>query len=214
MSLIRWCLGITILSVWAALIGTALYVAMHEPASDTPAADAIVVLGAGIDGESGRPGPYFQARIARAAELHAAGVAPRVLITGGSDTLSAEAVAAEVRRAARGAGIPEAVLSVESRSLSTLQNALFTRDDLPAGAETSVVLVTHRFHQPRAWASFRWAGFSRIDMVAPDAGEPFAVTEALLWEAVKWPLNVARGAVAAGLDAADVPRSNYIAMLE
>ena len=58
MKLIRWIFALAVLSIWAALIGTALYVAMYEADATVPEADAIVVLSAnpadssGISGET------------------------------------------------------------------------------------------------------------------------------------------------------------------
>ena len=54
MKLIRWIIAIVVLSVWAALIGTSLYVAMYSPTDEVPEGAAIVAL-AGI--ESSVPSP-------------------------------------------------------------------------------------------------------------------------------------------------------------
>lgn len=212
MALIRWLLALTILAVWAALIGTSLYVAMYEPPAAQPQADAIVILG-GEMGEQGRPIGETLERIARGAELYEAGAADTVIITGGSP-VSPEATIREHRAAAVAAGIPEDVLIIEGTARSTLQNALFTLDMQPITEETTLLLVTHRYHLPRAWASYRWAGFQNVELAAADPDAPFAVTENLLWESVKWPFNVARGAAAWAAKQGDVPRDNYLAYLE
>lgn len=213
MALVRWIIGIAAVAVAAALAGTSLYVALHEPSRSIDPAGAIVVLGAGIDPETARPTAAMRARMALGADLYAAGAAPRVIVTGGSSRQPARAVAREVRAVARSLGLPDAALTVEAASLSTLQNALFTRD-LIGDPLTPILLVTHRSHQPRALASFRWAGFGDIALAAPDADRPFALDAQIVREAVAWPVNLVRAALASAAMAADIPRSAYIALLE
>ena len=76
-------------------------------------------------------------------------------------------------------------------------------------------LVTHRYHLPRANASFRWAGFENVINVAADPDGRFRRSaRALLWESVKWPMNVLRAAAASAAMAGDVPRENYMKYLE
>lgn len=214
MSLIRRLLALILLSVGVALIGTSVWIVTYDPPATLPRADAIVVLGAGVNPETGALGRQFVSRIAKGAEMYAKGAAPTVVITGGSDHHSPQTVAATVREKAVALGIPQNALIVESASLSTLQNALFTRDLLPDVAETSFILVTHRYHQPRAWASFRWAGFSDPALVAADADVPFAISKGLLREGLAWPFNLARAAGASIADLFDLPRERYIGFLQ
>ena len=66
----------------------------------------------------------------------------------------------------------------------------------------------------RAQASFRWAGFDNVTTAAADNVSGFVITEGLLWESLKWPLNVARAAAASAAMAGDVPRENFLKYLE
>ncbi len=212
MKLIRWIFAIAVLSIWAALIGTALYVAMYNETDPLPEAEAIVVLsGAGAD--LGGIGPETQARINRGVELFEAGTAPRLILTGGTGT-SNPAVADAMREAAIEAGVPEDAITVETESLSTLQNALFTADTDAVASEAPIIIVTHRYHLPRANASFRWAGFTDITNAAADPDGGFQISEGLLWESLKWPYNALRAAAASAAMAGDVPRESYIRYLE
>lgn len=212
MRLIRWIIAIAVLSVWAALIGTALYVAMYEPTDEVPEAAAIIALGAnstnggGISGES-------EERIRRAVELFEAGAAPVLVVTGAS-AQSPDSVAAAMRDYAVEAGVPETAILVEDQSHSTLQNALFTADLEELDKSQPVLLVTHRYHLPRARASFRWAGFDNVMGAAADNVSGFVITEGMLWEAISWPVNVVRAAAASAAMAGDVPRENYVKYLE
>lgn len=212
MKLIRWTIAIIVLSVWAALIGTALYVAIYEPVEEVPSGAAIVAL-AGNAGKTGTVTGETEARIKRAVELFEAGAAPILVVTGGSAGTDAP-VAAAMRDFAIAAGVPEEAILVEDQSHSTLQNALFTADLAELDKSEPIIIVTHRYHLPRANASFRWAGFENVTNAAADNVSGFAISEPMLWEAIRWPLNVARAAAASAAMAGDVPRENFVKYLE
>ena len=209
MALIRWIFAIVVLSGWLALIGTGLYVAMYSENEATPEGDVIVVL-AGNAAKNGALNGQTGLRLDKAIALYEAGAAPKILVTGGGEP----PVAVTMRDTAIEAGVPEADIIVEDASHSTLQNALFSADIEELNADGKVILVTHRYHLPRAWASYRWAGFSNVTRVAADPDAGFNITPSLLWETVKWPLNVARAAAASAAMAGDVPRENYLKYLE
>lgn len=212
MKFIRWIFAITILSGWIALIGTGLYVAMYEGKIDLPEAEAIVV----VSGNAGKNGGMLgetEARLNRAVALYNEGLAPRLILSGGSKS-DAETVADAMKATAIAGGVPENAITVEGASHSTLQNAIFAADIEDLSKAAPILLVTHRYHLPRANASFRWAGFSDITNVAADPDGGFQITPGLLWESVKWPLNVLRAGAASAAQAGNVPREDYIQYLE
>lgn len=212
MKLIRWIIAIAVLSVWTALIGTALYVALYKPAEDIPKGAAIIAL-SGEASTSGGVTGETEARIARAVELFEAEAAPVLVVTGG--TMGGDgAVAEAMRDYAIAAGVPADAILVEPNAHSTLQNALFTADLAELDKTQPVIIVTHRYHLPRANASFRWAGFESVTNAAADNIDGFAISEPLLWEAIKWPMNILRAAAASAAMAGDVPRENYVKYLE
>ncbi len=210
MGLIRWIFAIAILSIWTALIGTALYVALYSPDADVPTGDAIVVLagnagktGKGLSGETAE-------RLNAGVALYQAEAAPLLVVTGGGEPPVAEAM----RDMAIGLGVPEDAIIVENKSHSTLQNALFTADFEAIDSGAQLILVTHRYHLPRANVSFRWAGFSNVANHAADPEAGFQVSGGMLWESLKWPFNVLRASAASIALAGDVPRENFIQYLE
>lgn len=213
MKLIRWILAIAVLSVWAALIGTALYVALYEPSETAPEGAAIVAL-AGNVGANGVLGGETEARVQKAVELYEAGAAPLLVMTGGPKTGNSPPLAEAMRDYAVAAGVPAEAILVDSASHSTLQNALFTSDFAELDKTAPIIIVTHRYHLPRANASFRWAGFDTVISTAADPTDDFQITQSLLWESLKWPLNVVRAAAASAAMAGDVPRENYLKYLE
>ena len=209
MKLIRWIFALAVLSIWGAFIGTALYVALFEPRADVPSGDAIIAL-AGNAGKNNGMNGETKVRLDRAVALYQEGAAPVLVVTGGGEPPVAEAM----RDAAVAAGIPAEAILVENKSHSTLQNAMFAADIETLDKGGNVLLVTHRYHLPRANASMRWAGFSNVTNVAADPVKGFEFTESLLWESVKWPLNVVRAAAASAATAGGVPRENFIKYLE
>jgi len=212
MKFIRWIFAIAVLSVWIALIGTGLYVAMYEGKTDLPEAEAIVVV-SGTAGKNGGMLGETEARLNRAVALYNEGLAPRLILSGGSKS-DAETVADAMKADAIAGGVPENAITVEGASHSTLQNAIFAADIEDLSKAAPILLVTHRYHLPRANASFRWAGFSDITNVAADPDGGFQITPGLLWESVKWPLNVLRAGAASAAQAGNVPREDYIQYLE
>jgi uncharacterized SAM-binding protein YcdF (DUF218 family) len=100
------------------------------------AADALVVLGGGV-----------HERPVRAAELFRQAVAPRIFITGAGDDLINRDILQKL-------GVPRSAMELESDSLTTRENALFTIRLLRAEHVRSAVLVTTWYHARRALKTF------------------------------------------------------------
>lgn len=151
-------------------------------------ADAIVCLGGGTS--EVRLYRTSAERAAQCIEIYRTGAAPLIVFSGiGAGPLMADM--------ARANGVPDEAILVESDSRSTLQNALFTADLIPA--DTPIILVTDAFHLPRSWVSFRVMGFDDQTLVAsgaPRVNIKFLAREALavwfnagriaLWWATPW----------------------------
>lgn len=209
MGMIRWIVSLAVLSAWLAFVGTALYVAIYDAPDEVPEAQAIVVLGGAAELDGAMTAETAQ-RLARGLELYESGKAPLIVVSGGGEPPVALAMA----EAALAAGVPAAAILAEAGSRSTLQNALFTGDFAEIDKDAPTLVVTQRYHLPRAWASFRWAGFADVTRVAADPEDGFALSAPLVWEAVKWPYNVLRAAAASAAMAGGVPRENWIKYLE
>ena len=184
--------ALILLSGGAALGGVAASVYLYKDPDPVPLAAAIVVLsgpGAGseVTGET-------MERVERGIALLQANAAPLLVMSGGG-RLDANGLGdADIMAAyARDRGVPDALMRLEARSNSTLQNAWLTAKIDDIDPAEPVILVTHRYHLPRAWASFRWAGFTDIALIAADRDAPL-VTAGLLMETVKWPANAVRAA--------------------
>jgi uncharacterized SAM-binding protein YcdF (DUF218 family) len=127
----------------------------HRSLAEPPAtAPLVVVLGGGIRYD-GVLHPRSTNHMREAIRFFDEGRVDAIHFSGGALGPIPEAHA--MRRLAIEAGVPGSAITIEDRSTSTLQNALYTREaigPLPPGT----VIVTDRTHMARAWLSFWWAG--------------------------------------------------------
>jgi uncharacterized SAM-binding protein YcdF (DUF218 family) len=119
-------------------------------------ADALVVLGRGVDASGALPRLAKQ-RVERAAALYAWETAPRIIFSGRC-SLMTDAIPSVTEAAAMAAyaielGLPRDALHVEEQSRDTIGNAYFVlRDHLEPNDWTSIRVVTSDFHiQRTAW---------------------------------------------------------------
>ena len=149
------------------------------PYPELPKADAIVVLGGGIKAPLA-PRPWLDLaeegdRVLYGARLWKAGKAPIIVMSGGRiqwrGTGDSEAV--DMAELATVMGVSADNIVMETRSLNTHQNAIYTAKVLEGMEIQQILLVTSAMHMPRSLAIFRKAGFDPI--AAPT---DFLVTEA------------------------------------
>jgi uncharacterized SAM-binding protein YcdF (DUF218 family) len=136
--------------------------------------NVIIVLGSGVvraDHGQIEPGLFAHGRIARALMLYrnckAAGAVCLVEVSGGDPEHLGQPIATVYARRLRAMGIPAADLMLETRSMSTWQNAQFSAPMLKTAHPDRIVLVTSAMHMWRAQWSFRHFG---IDAAPVRAG--------------------------------------------
>ncbi len=187
----------TIAALVAGLVSVAIplvsVLSYADPTLPTDAAAIIVV--SGPYAPAGRPSET-RARVARGIALWQAGAAPLLVLSGKIYGPRGENIAAVMQDQAMAAGVPASAIRLEPSASSTLQNALFSADLLGAIKAAPVIVVTHRYHLPRAWASFRWAGFANVTMVAADAATPMFSLRSAGLEPLKWPYDTLRAGAA------------------
>ena len=114
---------------------------------DQRPAAAIVVMGAAQ--YNGRPSPVFAARLDHAIDLYKAGVAPRLVVTGGKAQGDRTTEAATARAYAIDRGVPDDAILVEDRSRTTLESIRSVGDLLRANGLDTAVFVSDRPHMLR-----------------------------------------------------------------
>lgn len=156
-----WCWSTPLASHW--LRGQ--LEAQYPPLALTrvPTAQALVVLGGTMQpSDAMRPWPNLESgadRVWHAARLYAAGKAPLVLLSGGSDmTRASQAEAQAMRQFLIDLGVPAAAVVTEEHSRNTRQNAEMSAVLLRERGIHKVLLVTSALHMRRAVKLFEQQG--------------------------------------------------------
>lgn len=158
---ILWGLGV-ILALWLVvvlLLGVAILVVGRQDHAEP--SDVIVVLGSGLRRDSS-PGPAFYRRTAKAAELYQQGFAPHIICTGGFTAGHVRSEADACRELLEEAGVPASAISLEERSRSTIENAVYTREIMDANGWQTAIVVSDAYHLLRAGWIFREAGVQAV----------------------------------------------------
>lgn len=136
------CLGVALVA------GYATYRVWAEgQRDDQRPADAIVVMGAAQ--YDGRPSPILAARLEHAVALYRAGIAPRLVVTGGKASGDRTTEAATARAFAMARGVPGEVILVEDQSRTTLESIRAVGGVMRANGLRNAVFVSDRPHMLR-----------------------------------------------------------------
>jgi uncharacterized SAM-binding protein YcdF (DUF218 family) len=143
-----------ILRIFAIVLATAIactsVIYFSIPMQDTQQAqfDVILVLGNPAK-DDGSIAPVAESRVMEAIRQYRAGVAPRMLMTGGA--VRNRFVEAQVMlQFARSQGVPASALLAEGESRNTIQNAYYSYKIMQAHNWTSALVVTSPSHVRRA----------------------------------------------------------------
>ncbi|WP_164870817.1 YdcF family protein [Mesobaculum littorinae] len=188
-------LAILIFVIWALPAATAAYFAtLWTPPAIPEDLGAVVVLSAGVppDGRIlGQTKARTETGVALVAAVAEGAAAPAIIFSGGRGGMDPAAKGTLMLDHARAMGLSTDRARAETGSHSTLQNALLSAPLLPRDGRP-VAIVTHRYHLPRSWASFRWAGVRPLVLVPADpAGAPVEWRD-IAMEGIKLPVNAAR----------------------
>ena len=142
----RWKKWLWLLAVPPAAYSGTTYWRITAQASHDEArpADAIVVFGAAE--YDGRPSPVYKARLDHAAQLYHRGLAPMVIITGGSgnDPRFSEGVVG--REYLKTLGIPDSQLIAETQSPDTAESARRVANIMAVNGMHSCLAVSDSYH--------------------------------------------------------------------
>jgi uncharacterized SAM-binding protein YcdF (DUF218 family) len=141
-----------LLVVLALAAGLAAYgaysIASYADGSDDGRADAAVVLGAAVWGES--PSPVFRERINHAIALYRADRVKKLIFTGAPDSSNEPAESAAAKAYAMKQGVPAADILVEDRSRTTEENLRYALLLSRAHGLRTLLIVSDPLHMKRA----------------------------------------------------------------
>lgn len=147
------------------------------PQSSSANADAIVVLGGGID-KNGMPSYSSMKRVYIGSNLLLKGRVPLLLLTTGrTNPYTDKSEAAGMQMIAITMGIPESKIILEEKSYNTFTNAVETKKILKKHGIGSIILVTSFEHLYRSYATFIKQGIKVI---------PFAEKRGLFFNSIGW----------------------------
>lgn len=138
-------------------------------------ADVAVVLGAAV-WSGGRPSPTLARRTLHGVHLLQRGAARHLLLTGGIGR-HPPSEASVMRGLAERAGVPAARMLLDESAGTTLDSARTCAAMIAARRWTRVLIVTDRYHLPRALLAFR-----RFGIVAQGSPPPEGRGDTGQWE--------------------------------
>jgi uncharacterized SAM-binding protein YcdF (DUF218 family) len=142
--------ALTVGMILVQLVAFTVYAVLYGRITRPRHADAVVVLGAGLNGTE--PTPLLAARVDRGIamlrELQDAGEEVTLVLSGGQGADEEIAEAEAMARYAEKAGVPREQMVLEDRSTTTEENLRNTRDLL--GKDARLVVVTSNYHALRA----------------------------------------------------------------
>jgi vancomycin permeability regulator SanA len=129
--------------------------------ADSPAKPVAIVFGAGL-WRDGSPSPVLRDRVRTAADLYFAGKVQKLLMSGDNSTIYHNEPAA-MRQYALELGVPDDAIVLDYAGRRTYDTCLRAREIFGV---TDVVLVTQKFHLPRAVFTCNMLGVSGVGVDA------------------------------------------------
>ncbi len=143
-------------------------------------ATAIVVLGAAQ--YVGRPSPVLRARLDHAIELWRAGLAPRLIVTGGRGEGDTTSEAAVSRRYALRRGVPDSAIVLENTGRTTRESLRGVAAIMSGQPRRDVILVSDPFHMLRLAILARRFGLEPL--TSPTRTSPISQNRDRAWRYV------------------------------
>lgn len=166
-----------------ALAGLALWALVHLAAitvdgltDDDQPADVVVVLGNHVSPE-GEPARRLALRLDRGLELYAAGLAPRIIVSGGQDPGSPHE-AEVMKRYLVARGVPAEHVIEDRGGVNTHATARFVAAYLRERGQTRAIAVSQYYHVSRCKLALRGFGVDATGAHAPlelEARDPYSL---------------------------------------
>ena len=114
-----------------------------------------------------RPSPVFKERIRHAVKLYKAGKIQAIVFTGGRGSGARFAESEVGRNFARGLGVPDEVMHIETKSLKTIENLHAAKRIADTEMFSNLLIVSDPLHMCRAMAVAR-----HLDLLAAPSPTP------------------------------------------
>ena len=155
-------LALLVALAWLVSLASVIAAARRDAAGR---ADAIVVMGAAQ--YDGHPSPVFRARLDHAAALFRRGLAPLVIVTGGTGTGDTVSEAVVGRRYLVAAGLPAAAVEAESMGRTSAPSVRAAAERVRTLGGARAVFVSDGFHLLRLGFLARRFGIRALGSPAP-----------------------------------------------
>ena len=169
--------GLLLLGLWAL---TMVEVVITGRRDEARPATAIVVLGAAQ--YVGRPSPVLRARLDHAIALWRAGLAPRMIFTGGRGDGDTTSEAAVSRRYALRRGVPDSAIVLENTGRTTRESLQGVAAIMNGQSRRDVILVSDPFHMLRLSILARRLGLNPL--TSPTRTSPISQSRDQTWRYV------------------------------
>lgn len=166
-----------IATAWILSVGAVLYYSRRD---DAGRADAIIVLGAAQ--YVGRPSPVLKARLDHAVSLYEQGLAPRLILTGGTGVGDTTSEAAVSRRYVLRKGVPDDAIVTEDEGRTTRQSVAAVAAWMRAHDDTTALFVSDPFHMLRLSVLARRHGL--VPLSSPTRTSPISGSARQEWKYV------------------------------
>lgn len=166
------------------ILGVCIWVALHSAltifigthAKPRPS-DVAVVLGNRVE-RSGVPSGHLRVRLDHAQSLYQQGIVKHIIVSGGLGREGYEE-ADVMREYLLQRGIPAEKIFTDRGGVDTFETARNAKIIMDAQNLKSVVVVSHYFHLPRAWVTFKRFGIHEVSAsaarIAPGLRDTYSI---------------------------------------
>lgn len=148
--------------------------------------DCIIVLGGGLDRNTGEPLSTLAYRLDRAVGLFDEGYAPAIIVSGGQGADEIISEAESMRNYLLRHGVPESAIIMEAQSTTTRENMAFSKAIMDENGYEGALIVTSDYHLWRAMQLADRAGISGSCAGARNSSNIFFTVKNLARETLSW----------------------------
>jgi SanA protein len=131
---------------------------------EVPSNQVAVVLGTSNKLATGAPNPFFQSRMAAAAELYRQGKAHHFILSGDNRTRYYNEPL-EMKKALMNQGVPDSAMTLDYAGLRTLDTMVRCKEIF---GQDKITIITQAFHSYRALFISRYYQIDAVALMAPD----------------------------------------------